>query len=108
MDETGHISTFLVTNLIIILQWGNKGGEGEGEVYMYTRVTTCLNAKKGGETSKSKILRILKRGWPTCIKSKGDKIGMAWSRWLGDAVTYIAPLSRYTNEPYIVAEVSRT
>ena len=62
MDETGHISTFLVTNLIIILQWGNKGGEGEGEVYMYTRVTTCLNAKKGGETSKSKILQILKRG----------------------------------------------
>ena len=30
----------------------------------------------------TKILRILKRGiegWPTCIKSKGDKIGMAWS-----------------------------
>ena len=43
----------------------------------------CLNeTKKGGETSKSKILRILKRGiwgWPTCIKSRGDKIGMAWS-----------------------------
>ena len=68
MDETGHIS--LVTNLIVvILQWGNKGGEGEGEVeiihmciYMYNWVTTCLNAKKGSETSKSKILRILKRG----------------------------------------------
>ena len=50
MDETGHISNFVVTNLIVILQWGNKGGEGEGEVeiihmciYMYTRVTTCLN-----------------------------------------------------------------
>ena len=35
----------LVTNLIVILLWGNKGGEGEGEVeiihmciYMYTRV----------------------------------------------------------------------
>ena len=42
----------------------------------------CLSAKKGGETSKSKILRILKweiQGWPTGIKSKGDKIGMAWS-----------------------------
>ena len=70
MDEAGHISNFVVTNLIVILQWGNKGGEGEGEVeiihmciYMYTRVTTCLNEiKKGGETSKSKILRILKRG----------------------------------------------
>ena len=22
---------FLVTNLIVILQWGNKGGEGEGK-----------------------------------------------------------------------------
>ena len=32
MDETGHISNFLVTNLIVILQWGNKGGEGEEEV----------------------------------------------------------------------------
>ena len=32
MDETGHISNFVVTNLIVILQWGNKGGEGEGEV----------------------------------------------------------------------------
>ena len=31
-DETGHISTFLVRNLIVVLQWGNKGGEGEGEV----------------------------------------------------------------------------
>ena len=30
MDETGHISNFLVTNLIVILQWGNKGGEGKG------------------------------------------------------------------------------
>ena len=32
MDETGHTSNFLVTNLIVILQCGNKGGEGEGEV----------------------------------------------------------------------------
>ena len=47
MDKT---SNFVVTNLIVVLQWGNKGGEGEGEVeiihmciYMYTRVTTCLN-----------------------------------------------------------------
>ena len=32
MDETGHISNFVVMNLIVILQWGNKGGEGEGEV----------------------------------------------------------------------------
>ena len=33
-DETGHISNFLVRNLIIhiVLQWGNKGGEEEGEV----------------------------------------------------------------------------
>ena len=30
-DETGHISNFLVRNLIVV-QWGNKGGEGEGEV----------------------------------------------------------------------------
>ena len=52
MDETGHISNFVV-KLIVILQWGNKGGEGEGEVeiihmciYMYTRVTTCLNEIK--------------------------------------------------------------
>ena len=29
-DETGHIS--LVRNLIVVVQWGNKGGEGEGEV----------------------------------------------------------------------------
>ena len=28
-DETGHIR---VRNLIVVLQWGNKGGEGEGEV----------------------------------------------------------------------------
>ena len=80
MDEKLAI---LVTNLIVILQWGNMGGEGEGEVeiihmciYMCTWVTTCLNAKK------RKILQLLKRGiygWPTCIKSKGDKIGMAWS-----------------------------
>ena len=28
-DETGHIGNFLVTNLIVVLQWGNKGGEGE-------------------------------------------------------------------------------
>ena len=61
MDETGHISNKPHNNTVL-LQWGNKGGEGEGEVYMYTRVATCLNAKKGGETSKSKILRILKRG----------------------------------------------
>ena len=31
-DETGHISNFLVRNLFVVLQWGNKGGEGEGEV----------------------------------------------------------------------------
>ena len=55
MDETGHISNKTHNNR-------NKGGEGEGEIYMYTRVTTCLNAKKGGETSKSKIIRILKGG----------------------------------------------
>ena len=43
MDETGHISNFVVTNLIVTVQWGNKGAEGEGEVeiihmyiYMYT------------------------------------------------------------------------
>ena len=66
-----------VTNLIVILQWGNNGGEGEGEVeiihmciYMYNRVTIRLNAKKGSETSKSSNF---KKGWP------GDKIGMARS-----------------------------
>ena len=59
MDEIGHISNFLVTNLIVILQWGNKGGEGEWEVeiihmciYMYTRVTTCLNETKKGVNQK--------------------------------------------------------
>ena len=32
-------------------------------LYVHIRVATCLNeTKKGGETSKSKILRILKRG----------------------------------------------
>ena len=30
--RTGHISNFLVKNLIVVLQWGYKGGEGEGEV----------------------------------------------------------------------------
>ena len=62
----------VVRNLIVVLQWGNKGGEGEGDsrsgleyytLYVHIRVAACLNeAKKGGETSKSKILRILKRG----------------------------------------------
>ena len=51
----------------IIIQWGvgGKGGEGEVDIHMYVHVhvTTCLNEiKKGGETSKSKILRLLKRG----------------------------------------------
>ena len=27
-DETGHISN----KPLVVLQWGNKGGEGEGEV----------------------------------------------------------------------------
>ena len=62
-DETGH---FLVRNLIVVLQCGNKGGEGGDvglELYVHIRVAACLNeTKKGGETSKSKILRILKRG----------------------------------------------
>ena len=31
-DDTSHISNFLVRNLIVVLQWGNKGGEGEGKV----------------------------------------------------------------------------
>ena len=64
MDKTGHISNFSNKPHSNILQWGNKGGEEEGEVeiihmciYLYTRVTTCLNeTKKGGETSKSNIL----------------------------------------------------
>ena len=30
--RTSHISNFLVTNLTVVLQWGNKGEEGEGEV----------------------------------------------------------------------------
>ena len=50
----------LIFFLIVILQWGYKGGEGAEEL-VYTRVTTCLNEnKKGGETSKSKILLIYK------------------------------------------------
>ena len=33
-------------------------------IYIYTWVATSLNeTKKGGETSKSKILRILKKGY---------------------------------------------
>ena len=33
-------------------------------LYVCIRVATCLNeTKKGGETSKSKILQILKRGY---------------------------------------------
>ena len=49
-------------------------------IHIYTRVTTSLKeTKKGGETSKSKNSLNFKKGWPTCIKSKGDKIGMAWS-----------------------------
>ena len=89
MDKIGQISTFLVRNLIVILQWGvgGKGGEGEVDIkkearqsqwlasersnmwgervekgkwtYVHIHVTTCLNEiKKGGETSKSKILQI--------------------------------------------------
>ena len=62
MDETGHISNFFSNKPHSNSYYNgeNKGGEGEGEVeinYMYTWVTTCLNEiKKGGETSKSKIL----------------------------------------------------
>ena len=38
MDEIGQISTFLVRNLIVILQWGvgGKGGEGEVDICAYT------------------------------------------------------------------------
>ena len=46
----------LVTNFIAILQWGNKGREGEEEVD-YDNIL-CAYYKKGGKTSKSKILRI--------------------------------------------------
>ena len=31
MDETGHISTFLVTNLIVVLQWRNRVEKGKGK-----------------------------------------------------------------------------
>ena len=44
MDETGHI-------MLIVME---KGGSG-----IYTEVATGLNeTKKGGEASKSKIIRI--------------------------------------------------
>ena len=61
VDKTGP--NFLVK----ILQRGNKGGKGEEEVgphaYILSFLNTCLNEnKKGGETSKSKILRIKKEG----------------------------------------------
>ena len=101
MDETGHISNFLVTDNTM-----EKGGSG-----IYTQVATGLNeTQKGGETSKSKILRILKKGSPTCIKSTGDKIGIrdGWVIYrLGDVVTSALPLGRriYQHRPYIVAEV---
>ena len=45
-----------ITNFIAILQWGNKGREGEEEVD-YDNIL-CAYYKKGGKTSKSKILRI--------------------------------------------------
>ena len=37
-DETGHNSNFFVTDLIVLLQRGNKGGEEEGEVGKYVTV----------------------------------------------------------------------
>ena len=84
-----------------------KGGSG-----IYTQVATDLNeTKKGGETSKSKILRILKRGnigiSPTCIKSTGDKIGIpdGWGIYrLGDVVTSVLPLGRHTNPGPILSQ----
>ena len=53
MDETGHISSNRSQCNTM-----EKGGSG-----IYTQVATCLNETKiGGETSKSKILRILTKG----------------------------------------------
>ena len=40
----------------------------------------------GGETNKSKIPCFFNKEWPTC---KEDKIGMAGSQWLDDAVTQL-------------------
>ena len=59
--------------------WDYKPKEEITIIYGYIHISQIFlmnNMKKGGETSKSKKLQILKRG--TCIKSK---IGMAWSRW---------------------------
>ena len=56
VDETSHISNFFCNRSHCNTM--EKGGSG-----IYTQVATGLNeTKKGGETSKSKILRILKRG----------------------------------------------
>ena len=69
ITEGQYVAIILYAQGIFSKKWGNKGGEGEGEVEqdnkynytMYVPIATCLNeTKKGGETSKSKILRILK------------------------------------------------
>ena len=63
MDETGHISNKPHCSYY---NGEIRVEKGKGKwiiIYVHIGVATCLNeTKKGGETSKSKILRILKRG----------------------------------------------
>ena len=104
VDETSHISIVTESHCNNM----EKGGSG-----IYTQVATGLNeTKEGGETSKSKILRVLKRGSPTCIKSTGDKIGIpdGWVIYrLGDVVMAITlnPTSSRRSMPSHIIEKKR-
>ena len=51
-----------------------KGKWDNNTLYVHIRVATYLLKKEARQVNSN-----LKRGWPTCIKTKGDKIGKAWS-----------------------------
>ena len=62
-DETGHISNFFSKKPHCSTTMVEKGKGKWVTFYVHIQVAACLNeTKKGGETSKSKILLILKRG----------------------------------------------
>ena len=61
MDKTGHISNKPHCNTTISVEKGQKSWFGIIIRYMWI-YTNCLNeTKKGGETSKSKILKFKKK-----------------------------------------------
>ena len=95
MDETGHISNFLDTM--------EKGGSG-----IYTQVATGLNeTKKGGETSKSKILKkgnIRIANMHKKYRRQDRDPGWLGLYRLGDVVTSVLPLGRYTNTSPILLQ----